>query len=193
LPIQPIYHLKEGMLRYREEQGEACIDVRTAAIENVFDLRDPAPFRNRDLDPTLRDYLVDSAEDLLSQKGLLIVFWLENPCEMKQLEEPVRAHFSYELERLTRNRLREVRMGFMSLVIAFFLITLFTAASQLVGHQLTSTLGTALKEALIISGWVLLWRPIEVLVYDGLPWRRTRKILNKLIHARIDVRGTSIG
>ncbi|MDP2274699.1 MAG: hypothetical protein Q8N23_05600 [Archangium sp.] len=176
------------MPRYREEDGQPCVDVRVPAIENLFDKRDPAPFRDRDLDPGLREYLYDSADDLLSQGPPRLVFWLEKPCEPKSLEEPVREHFTYELERLTRGRRRDVRLGFVTLLIAFGLIAFFIGLAQVVALELTNAFGSALKEALTISGWVLLWRPVEVLIYDGLPWRRRRKVLENLLAAPIDVR-----
>lgn len=176
------------MPRYREEEGRPCVDVRVPAIENLFDKRDPAPFRERDLDPSLREYLVESTEDLLSRGPPRLVFWLEKPCEKAALEEPVRAHFNYELERLVRSRRREVRMGYVALLIAFALITLFISLAQLVPKELTTSFGAALKETLIISGWVLLWRPVEVLIYDGLPWRRRRAVLRNVLAAPIEVR-----
>ena len=176
------------MTRYREEEGHPCVDVRVPAIENLFDKRDPAPFRERDLDPGLREYLFESAEDLLSRGAPRLVFWLEKPCERKTLEEPVRAHFAWELERLERRRRREVRLGFLALLIAFVLIAAFISISQLVAWQLSGGFGAALKEALVISAWVLLWRPVELLVYDGLPWRRERQVIRSLLAAPIEVR-----
>lgn len=173
--------------RYREEEGRPCIDVRVPSIENLFDRRDPAPFRERDLDPGLREYLVESVEDLVSRHPRL-VFWLESPCSQEELEQPVRGFFNYELERVVRERRRELREGFVGLLFAFGLIALFLSLSQVLGTLLTGTFGAALKEALIISGWVLLWRPIEVLVYDGIPWRRRRRVLRTLLDAPIDVR-----
>lgn len=176
------------MPRYREEEGRACVDVRVPTIENLFDRRDPSPFRDRDLDPGLSGYLFDSTEDLLSRGPPRLVFWLEKPYPAEQLEEPVRAHFEYELERHDRRRRREVREGFGTLFIAFGLIALFISVSQVFKDQFTGTLGIALKESLIISGWVLLWRPVEVLIYDGIPWRRRRRVLRNLLAAPLEVR-----
>jgi len=176
-----------AMPRYREEQGVPCVDVRVPALENLFDKRDPAPFRERDLDPGLREYLVESAEDLLSRGAPRLVFWLERPCEPQAVEVPLRAHFAYELERIERHRRRDVRLGLISLLIAITFIAAFISAAQLVGKD-TSTFGVALKEVLTISGWVLLWRPAEVLIYDGLPWRRQRAVLKSVLSAPIEVR-----
>lgn len=179
------------MPRYREESGQPCVDVHVPSIEHLFDKRDPAPFRERDLDPGLREYLFEAADDLLPRGPPRLVFWLEKPCEARAVEESVRAHFSYELERSTRSRRREVRLGYVALLIAFGLITLFISLAQVLGHRLTTNIGAALKEALTISGWVLLWRPVEVLIYHGLPWRRRRSVLRNLLAAPVEVRSAT--
>lgn len=176
------------MPRYREEDGHPCVDVRVPAIDNLFDKRDPAPFRDRDLDPSLSEYLVESAEDCLSRGPPRLVFWLEKPGTAAELEEPVRAHFNYELERLTRHRRREVRLGYVGLLIAFSFIALLLSLAQFVAAEFATPFGAALKESLTISGWVLLWRPVEVLIYDGLPWRRRRAVLRSLLASPLEVR-----
>src|SRR5262249_8312222 len=64
--------------RYRLEDGMPCVDIRITRLEQMFDNRDPAPFRERDLDPDLVEYLLAVGEDLAEHDGFRIVFWLEN-------------------------------------------------------------------------------------------------------------------
>lgn len=45
-----------------------------------------------------------------------------------------------------------------------------------------------LRARLIEAYWVLMWRPIEVLVYDSIPWRRTRRVRRRLLAMPIEVR-----
>lgn len=174
--------------RYREENDESIVDLKLAAIEQLFDNRDPAPFRERDLDPQLVEYLVDAAEDLVSRERFRIIFWLEQPCSPREVEIPYRAHFEYELTRLDRARHRHRRVGWVTLGLAIVAIVLLVTLSELVEGMIGGRVGAGLKEGLMISGWVLMWRPIEVLVYDSIPWRRTRRILRRLLATPIEVR-----
>ena len=48
-------------------------------MEQLFDNRDPAPFRDRDLDPDLVEYLLDGARDLARVKPLRVKIWLGAP------------------------------------------------------------------------------------------------------------------
>ena len=174
--------------RYRIENGERCIDVRIAQIEQLFDNRDPAPFRERDLDPDLVEYLLAAGDDLVVYRVFRLVFWLEKPCQPGEIEGAFHAHFEYELDRLDRRRSRTRRTGQIALVVALVIITGLLALAQLVSSTVPGELGAGLHEGLVISCWVIMWRPVEVLIYDGIPWRRERRVMRRLLDAPIDIR-----
>lgn len=174
--------------RYRIEAGVPCIDVKVENVDRLFDLRDPAPFRGRDLDPGLVEYLSDAAEDLAGQASYRVVFWLEQPCRPVEIEEAFRAHFTYVLDRLRHRRRAQRRTGHVALLLAVVLVSALLALSQVVGSTFPGSLGAGLKEGLVILAWVVLWRPVEVLIYDGIPVRRERKVVSKLLDAPIEVR-----
>ncbi len=178
-----------GPSRYRVEHGEPCIDVRVGQIEQLFDYRDPAPFRGRDLDPGLVEYLTDAGEDLVRHETFRIVFWLESECaKPAEIEAAVRSHFEYVLDRIRRRRREHRRAGHAALVIAIVALAGLLSLAQLIASAIPGSLGAGLKEGLIILAWILMWRPIEVLVFDGIPVRRERKVMSKLLAAPIEVR-----
>ena len=177
--------------RYRTENGETIIDVRLSALDRLFDNRDPAPFRERDLDPDLVEYLIDSARDLGSARPIRIVFSIAEPCPPDEVENAVRAHFDYEIERAARRRREQLRTGWIALAIAAVAVIGLTGLGEVTEDALEGTLGAGIREALTISGWVLMWRPIDVLIYEAIPWRRERRILRALRGAAIDVRPTA--
>ncbi|HEY5949335.1 MAG TPA: hypothetical protein VIV40_27765 [Kofleriaceae bacterium] len=174
--------------RYRIENNEPIVEVRVANVERLFDNRDPAPFRARDLDPSLVEYLIGAAEDLVGSDRLRVVFWLEKPCEPGEIDAAFHAHFEYELDRLNRDRRRQLRSGWIALAIAIVSIVGLVTLGELVTRAIEGTLGAGLKEGLVISGWVLMWRPVEVLVYESIPWRRQRRVIRKLLDAAIEMR-----
>ena len=164
------------------------LDVRVSSIDHLFDNRDPAPFRERDLDPDVADYLIDGGQDLRREPGIKIVFWLSQACNPDEITNAVHAHFDYQLERARRRRREQVRTGWIMVSIAAIAIVLLVSLGEAVSNAWKGTLGAALREALLISGWVLMWRPVEVLIYDAIPWRRERDVLLALRNAEIDVR-----
>jgi len=174
--------------RYRVENGEPCVDVRIVNIEQLFDNSDPAPFRERDLDPDLVEYLLAAGEDLGSHATFRMVFWLEKPCQPGEIEAAVRAHFAYELDRLERRRRRQRRTGQIALLLGGTLIIALLSLAQVVGRAVPGSIGAALREGLVISSWVVMWRPVEILIYDWIPVRRERRVMQRLLAAPIDVR-----
>lgn len=177
--------------RYRQEDGVPCIDVALQTVEQIFDNRDPAPFRERDLDPDLADYLLDAGEDLFNEDKVRVVFWVAKPCPPVEIEDAFRAHFEYTIDRIRRLRRRGRRAGQVSLLIGVVLVVALLALGQAVGRAVGGTVGEGLKEGFTISCWVVLWRPIEILVYDWIPQRHERRVAEKLLAAPVEVRGAA--
>jgi hypothetical protein len=177
--------------RYRSEDGAPCIDIKLQNVEQIFDNRDPAPFRERDLDPDLADLLLDAGEDLVGEDNFKVIFWLDKPCPAGEIESAFRAHFEYTIERLRRARRRRRRTGLVSLAIGVVLVIALVAFAQFVTANLKGALGAGLHEGLLVSCWVVMWKPIETLVYDWIPFRHERKVARKLLAAPVDVRGAA--
>jgi hypothetical protein len=56
--------------RYRIEDGRSCIDIRLKSSRQLFDGRDPAPFRERDLDEDAIEYIVGAVQELPPKAAL---------------------------------------------------------------------------------------------------------------------------
>ena len=173
--------------RYRLENGQPILDVTVGSMEQLFDNRDPAPFRDRDLDPGLVEYLLDAARDLAKVKPLRVEVWLGTSPSV-DVPQALRAYFQHEIDRTNRQRREQVRAGLIGLAIAVAAVIVLITIANVVDRRLTGTFGIALREALVISGWVLMWRPLDVLVYDRITWLRNRRVLESIRDASIAVR-----
>jgi hypothetical protein len=172
--------------RYRREEGEPCIDIAVESSERLFDNRDPAPFRERDLQPLLSEYLTDCADDLLGEPKLRVRFWLtRGPSNPEDIRLAYQSHFEEALLRLDRRSARRIRLGVTTLVIAVVGLVVLFALSQLLRGAVKGTVGTALSEGIVILGWVVLWRPADVLLYEWIPIRRERRVITKLLAADV--------
>lgn len=174
--------------RYRTEGGVPCIDVRVQRIEQLFDNRDPAPFRERDLDPEVAQYVLDAGADLASRTSFSIVFWLEQPAPNNEIEHAFKAHFEDVITRLRRRRRRERRSGAVMLPLGIAIVLVLFTLAQLIGAAVPGTIGAGLKEGLVISSWVVLWRPVEILIYGWIPLRQERRLVERLLAAKLAVR-----
>ena len=163
----------------------ALIEVHVSELKQLFNSLDPTPFRERDLDPRAEEFIAGWAREIHVDKplGLLIHVDRENaPAdEIAIVRDAVHEFFS-ERASATRQRLRLLfRQGRTSLVIGL----LFLAVSILLGNvaeelmQDTRFAGLA-RESLLIGGWVAMWRPLEVFLYDWWPIRAEARLFDRL-------------
>jgi hypothetical protein len=161
------------------------IEVHVAELKRFFNEMDPAPFRDRDLDPKAEEFIVDSSREFRSDRPLALIVHLDQQpgtaAESEMLREAVHAYF---LERaiVTRRRLRQLfRVGRKSLLIAVIFLGVFSV----LGDQFFSRFGRegyagVLREGLVILGWVALWRPLEIFLYDWWPIQAEAKLYDRL-------------
>src|SRR6188768_816299 len=104
--------------RYRVEDGRSWIDIRVAQSRQLFDGRDPAPFRERDLDDDAVEYLLAAAEEIPREQRLAIgvTIWDEPEPRMAEdsIAEAVLSHFRHahdQIQRRLREHMRRGRIG----------------------------------------------------------------------------------
>jgi hypothetical protein len=180
----------QGSPRYRIEGGRSCIDIRLKTPHQLFDTRDPAPFRERDLEEAAVEYIVGAFEDLPAKAEAKLVLWIAEPSaelEAETLKAAVRAHFAYEIERVQRRTRQQVRTGQLALGMGLAMLAAFLTLAELTVLLPEGTVRQILREGLVIIGWVAMWRPLDVLLYDWWPLVRQRRLLERIIATEIAV------
>jgi hypothetical protein len=173
----------------------AELELHVAELRQMFNAMDPAPFRERDLDPNAEVYIVDWGRETPKGRPLGLVVRLgREPANLENtgmLRDAVHAYFRQRAA-ATRSKLRQLfRVGRISLVIGLA----FLAVVIGVGEYLTlridkESYGYLVKESLIIAGWVALWRPLEIFLYDWWPIRAEARLLDRLSEMSVRVVGT---
>jgi hypothetical protein len=186
-----VAHPEPPAPRYRVEEGRPWADVYVERVAQIFDKRDPAPFRTRDLDPDLVDYLRDAGEDLARGPVPGVSVHVGEACVPAEIEGALRAHFEYMVERLARARRQQRRTGQTTLAIALVMALALVAIASLVGRAVSGPFGVALEQGIVILAWVALWRPLEVLLYEGIPVRRERRVWERFLEGPIVVHAAS--
>lgn len=174
----------------------AVIEVHVQELRQIFDVMDPSPFRDRDLDPRAVEYIVESARELPRQESLALHVHLDRsaglPDEATLLNDTISRFFSGR-SRAARWRLKLLfRSGRISLLIGLTFLAGAFAASQFIGFALpASSFGELLRISMIIGGWVAMWRPLEIFLYDWWPIIEEARLHDRL--AAMPVRITYSG
>ena len=172
------------------------IEVRIREVRQLFDALDPSPFREKDLDPKAEEYIVESLKELPSRAACRLLIHLDQPTglpdESALIGDAVRVHFASRAQVFQRKLHRLMRRGVISLVIGIaFLITIFGLVRLLAQFLGESAVGMLSREGLIIVGWVAMWRPLEIFLYDWWPIVGEKRLREQL--SRIEVRVVSGG
>jgi len=183
--------------------GDAAADAATAVLElrigelrQIFNAMDPAPFRERDLDPNAETYIVEWARETRPGQPLRLVVHLgREPAPVGQesvLRDAVDGYFKQRAESTWRELRQLFRVGRISLVIGIA----FLAGAIVIGEFVASLVGKAayggiIKESFVIGGWVALWRPLEIFLYDWWPIRAQARLFERLGEMDVRVLGAS--
>jgi hypothetical protein len=164
--------------------GSRVIEVRVTELRQLFNAIDPSPFRERDLDPHAEEFIVAWARDLPRDAPLALRVHLERaagrPDEATLLGEAIHRYFRARAAG-SRRGLRELfRRGRISLLIALAFLGVSLTLSDLIGSAGGSGFAAVLREGFIIGGWVAMWRPLEVFLYDWWPIRGEVRLLDRL-------------
>jgi len=152
------------------------IEVRVTELRQLFNAIDPSPFHQRDLDPRAEEFIVEWSRDLPADAPLALVVHLERAPgktdEAVALREAIHEFFGQRAASSSR-RLRELcRLCRSSLAIALAFLAASIGLGDAVATYLQGNrLAEVLREGFLIGGWVAMWRPLEVFLYDWWPIR----------------------
>jgi hypothetical protein len=169
---------------YKIEDGKAVIELRAPLLRNLFDERDPAPFRERDLDDDAAEYIVSAAQDIHPKKLGKLRIIVNDP----QLEErralaiaAIHDYFEYHVDLTKRKRRNAFDIGIRSLLIGLAFLSVSIIVSKTVSENVDDAFWRLLlKEGLLLTGWVSMWKPINFFLYEWWPIRDLINIYEKL-------------
>jgi hypothetical protein len=117
---------------------------------------------------------------------------IDSSDERHAVEQAIHVHFARRTQQLRNQLMNLLRRGSISLVIGLaFLALFFLLGRMLVQFFGETTLTTLISESLLIGGWVAMWRPIEIFLYDWWPIEGERRIHERL--SRIGVQIVAAG
>jgi hypothetical protein len=179
---------------YRRENGDTLIEIRLHDVRQLFHTLDPAPFHDKDLDDDAAAYLLDACNEAGSRRPLRLIVYLPlseaQGDSARTLPEAVNNFFAYRARQLRNELVKLLRYGVVSLVIGLaFLVACLVLRRALIANPVVVD-SAIVDEGLLILGWVAMWRPIEVLLYDWWPLARRRSLLRRLATVPVEVRST---
>ena len=153
---------------------------------------DPSPFHERDLDDNAEEFIVSWAQEFPRRDPVaLIVHVNQLPAQsdaQQIVEAAVHHYFAYRAK-LNRFEFRHLlKEGRTSLFIGLVFLGACLLTSEWLLRKQPGSLSIIARESLVIAGWVAMWRPIRIFLYDWWPVLRLGRLYQKLSRMHVEVR-----
>jgi hypothetical protein len=166
----------------------STIRLRLRELAQLFNSMDPSPFNDQDLDRDAEEFIISWAQEMPTDRELNLVIHLATPPPADRaadVEGAVQHYFEQRAEIKRREFRLLMRRGRISLTVGL----LFLAACLIIGGLLAklgnATLAAIIKESFTIGGWVAMWRPLQIYLYDWWPLRADWRVLQRLCRMQV--------
>lgn len=170
--------------------------MRLCAIDQLFDPVDPSPFRQQDLSAWAAEYIVESMNEMSVPEPVTLKIVVAGPVDPNSETATgvaVRAYFARQAALRRRSLRLLLRRGLVTLAIGITFLVVFFSVSHLIAWLLDNgPFATLLREGSLIVGWVAMWRPIEIFLYDWWPIVGDRQLHERLSGTSVVVVGLAV-
>lgn len=176
----------------KADAGQGVIRLRVREIGQFFNSLDPDPFIERDLDDDAARYIESWAREIGAHLPLKLVVHIaeaKGHTDQQQLIEASIRNYYGQMADLAGNEFSDLmRRGRLSLMIGLVVLAAAMVGAHFVGEALKAhTWGQLAREGIMIGGWVAMWKPLEVFLYDWWPLRRKRRDFQRLRDMKVEV------
>jgi hypothetical protein len=168
------------------------IEIKLRELRQLYNTLDPAPFHAKDLDPAAEEYLVSAVREIGAHPGRVVLHLPPGTTDDEAYEAitAIRNHFTGRSRR-AREQLRLLLVrGVFSLAIGLAFLVICLSARELLVESV-EPVNRILSEGLLILGWVAMWKPVEIFLYDWWPELRQRRLFARIAHMIIETHGTT--
>jgi hypothetical protein len=177
---------------YRSEQGTTLIEIELREPRQLFNSLDPSPFHERDLDAQAESYLLGAVRELRGRQRLRLVIHLPkaqlDSDDARAAPEAIAHYFQYRAAETAQQLRHLLGNGAVSLAIGLAFLLGCLLGRQWVPRAMSDDLRGVIAEGLLIIGWVALWRPLEIFLYDWWPLWRLRREQLRLAQLPVEIR-----
>lgn len=167
------------------------LDMRVHELAQLFNSMDPTPFHSKALDREAETFIEAWARGFSPKSPLHLTIHLQHmPSEgdpTTLVTSAIHHHFSDRADLVRRDLCDLFWQGRISLLIGLAFVALCLLVAEAIGQSSTSTARTIARESLTIVGWVAMWRPMQLFLYDWWPLARRIGTYKALARAHVKI------
>jgi hypothetical protein len=105
----------------------------------------------------------------------------------QEIETAIHQHFAYRKNKSLKQLSRTLQLGWRGLLIAIVFLCVLVSFTLIVIRQMPEGgLSIIFREILIILGWVALWRPADLLLYEWRQFKRDANLFERLEQSKVE-------
>ncbi|MDB5962797.1 MAG: hypothetical protein JWP59_4091 [Massilia sp.] len=167
------------------------LELRVRELQQLFNSLDPSPFLTKDLARSAEAYIEGWALPIARGSRLQLTIHVEQLDSAQDasdlMSEAIHNHYGYKSD-LVRAELRQLlRQGRISLAIGLAFVAACLLAAEMLTHPAQGAAGRIARESLTNNGWVAMWRPVQLFLYDWWPVVGRIHGYDNLKFARVEV------
>ena len=167
------------------------IELVLRDVAQLFNTLDPFPFREKDLSGDAERFIVEWAQELPKDQPIEILIALPPGRSDAVAGHDLAAAITGWFSARARSETQAMQVLFRDARLAFAIGLAGLSGCLLLAWILSESaagpFGRVLQESLIIVGWVVIWRPAEMVLYDWVPMLRRRTLYRRLADSRVIV------
>jgi hypothetical protein len=184
--------VREMIENSRTQREAHRVELSLRDVNQLFNTIDPSPFREKDLDRDAEEFIVSWTREFPLREPVVLVIYLNELPVGKDVEpmveQSVQHYFAYRA-RLNHLEFRQLmKDGRLSLLVGGLFLAACLAGSQVLFGRASGTFLSVARESLTIAGWVAMWRPMEIFLYEWWPLRRRWRVFEKMSRMKVEVR-----
>jgi len=178
------------MTSAEQSAAPATIDIRIQHVGQLFDSAEPSPFYENEkaLRRDAENYIVDLAGEYGRAEPLRLI--VHAPVSIKphaaEITRVIQAHFGLAYAQCRRRYRRRMRIGRTLLVVGLAVLVIALFLRALLGDPGDRATIAAIGEGLLILGWVAMWRPVEILLFERMENHQNSALLHRLSQIAVD-------
>ncbi|OQP52703.1 hypothetical protein [Niastella populi] len=167
------------------------LKVNEQTIDSYFNANDPAPIYKRQLSQEFEEYIMNYAPSIKRYSTVTYKLNCVNESDKEYLDplvHAIRRHFSLKKSIREAEFKKFKKRNWVLLTFSLIVVMFFQGVMPLI-FNVEHRIHSAFSNALDVFSWVILWKPIEKLIFYWNPFLKEISIFDKLINAPIIIVG----
>jgi len=163
------------------------LKVNEQTIDEYFNINDPAPIYKRQLSQEFEEYIMNYEASIKRYSSVTYKLYCVQESD-KEFVDPlvhaIRRHFSLK-KSIKEAEFKKFKRRNWILLIFSLAIVMFVQGVIPMIFQVEHRIHSAFSNAIDVFSWVILWKPIEKLIFAWNPFLKEISIFDKLTNAPI--------